>query len=85
MQFSNVFTVLALAMTAAALPAVENVDVVARTNSNPNPPSTCNNNQKNVCCNSVLGILGCAVNVLGGSCTGSSYCCTTDAPVVSST
>jgi len=84
MQFSNIFTVLALAMTAAALPAAENVDLLARTNPIPNPPSTCNNNQQNVCCNSLLGILGCAVNILGGPCTGSSYCCNTNAPVVCS-
>jgi len=79
MQFSNLFTVLALAMTATALPAAENVDVlVERTDI----PSNCNAASTNVCCQGgVLGGLLCAVSVIGGSCNGQAYCCNTDAPV----
>jgi hypothetical protein len=75
MQFSHLFTGLALAMAATALPAGENVDMLApRTE---NPPS-CSNNQHVVCCNSVLPILGdilCAVGILGSGCGGGTYCC----------
>ena len=82
MQLTNLATLLALAMTATALPAAENVDLlVPRTN---NPQPTCQNgNQQPVCCNGLLGLLGCAVNVLGGACSGSSYCCSTTAAPVS--
>ncbi|KAK4101161.1 hypothetical protein N658DRAFT_496453 [Parathielavia hyrcaniae] len=76
MQFSNIFTVLALAMTATALPAA---DVAARHDS-----KTCNNEQKSVCCNGgLLGGIGCTVGVLsiltGDTCQGSAYCCETQA------
>jgi hypothetical protein len=82
MQFSNIATVLALAMTASALPAAESVDkLTARTE-----PS-CSNNQQLVCCNGLLGLLGlCNIAVLGTSCEGgSSYCCSTNGAPVSLT
>lgn len=82
MQLSNIITALALAMTATALPAAENVNLLAERTNNPQP--TCQNgNQQPVCCNGLLGLLGCAVNVLGGTCSGSSYCCSTTAAPVS--
>ena len=83
MQLSQLFTTLALAMTASALPAGENVDKLAPRTEQPVP--SCTNNQQPVCCNSILPVLGnilCAVSVLGGTCEGSTYCCsTTAAPV----
>ncbi|KAK3305926.1 uncharacterized protein B0T15DRAFT_502952 [Chaetomium strumarium] len=80
MQFSNLFTVLALAMTATALPAAENVDVLAERTDTP-PPAKCNSSSTNVCCQGgILGNILCAVSILGGSCTGQAYCCQTDAP-----
>lgn len=82
MQLSNIITALAFAMTATALPAAENVNLLAERTNNPQP--TCQNgNQQPVCCNGLLGLLGCAVNVLGGTCSGSSYCCSTTAAPVS--
>jgi hypothetical protein len=77
MQFSQIFTAMALAMTATALPAGENVDMLA-----PRTGPSCNNNQHTVCCNSVLPILGnilCSVGILGSSCGGGTYCCSADA------
>jgi hypothetical protein len=76
MQLSNLFTILAVAMTATALPAADKSEAVA-----PRTDSHCNNNQKFVCCN---GILGCAVSILGLGCGGQSYCCETTSGVVSS-
>ncbi|KAK3943600.1 hypothetical protein QBC46DRAFT_351473 [Diplogelasinospora grovesii] len=77
MQFSTIFTVLAVAMTATATP-VENLVARNGGGGSTSTPS-CSNNQKAVCCNSLLGVLGCAVNILGGSCSGTAYCCSTDA------
>ncbi|KAK4237131.1 hypothetical protein C8A03DRAFT_34946 [Achaetomium macrosporum] len=78
MQLTNLFTVAALAMTASALPAAENVDILAKRTT---PAPTCSNNNQPVCCNGLLGVLLCAVSVVGGNCEGSSYCCETNAPV----
>ncbi|KAF5675180.1 hydrophobin 3 precursor [Fusarium heterosporum] len=72
MQFSAVASILAMATAAFAAPA----DVEARTN--PNNP-VCSAQNKQVCCNN--GILNCAVQILGGSCSGNAYCCKTDAPL----
>jgi hypothetical protein len=85
MQFSHLFTAVALAMTATALPTGENVDKLAP-RTDPVPVPTCNNNQQPVCCNSLIPILGqilCSVSVLGGTCEGSARCCTTNAAPVS--
>ncbi|KAL2257141.1 hypothetical protein VTK26DRAFT_603 [Humicola hyalothermophila] len=66
MQFSTIFTALALAMTAAAAPGAE--------------ITSCSNDNKPVCCNSgLLGVLDCTVAALGGQCQGQSYCCETNA------
>ncbi|KAK4120604.1 hypothetical protein N657DRAFT_648762 [Parathielavia appendiculata] len=73
MQFSNIFTVLALAMTATALPAA---DVAARTDS-----GSCNNNQKAICCNGgLIGGILCSVQILaiGDICSGETFCCSND-------
>ncbi len=79
MQFKNIVSVLALAMTAAALPAAESID--PRTN----PVQDCSNNdQRPVCCGkTLLGVLECSVSILGSVCKGTSYCCTTNAAPVS--
>ncbi|KAK4035103.1 hypothetical protein C8A01DRAFT_38438 [Parachaetomium inaequale] len=79
MQFSNLFTVLALAMTASALPAAETVGKLAPRTDHPVP--SCSNNQQPVCCGGLLfDLLGiCSVSILGGTCSGSSTCCTTNA------
>lgn len=80
MQFSQLFTALAVAMTAAALPAGENVDKLAPRTEKPVP--SCTNNQQPVCCNGLLGNILCSVSILGGTCEGSTYCCSTnEAPV----
>ncbi|KAK3898430.1 hypothetical protein C8A05DRAFT_37973 [Staphylotrichum tortipilum] len=78
MQFTNIISVLALAMTAAALPAAENIDLLAPRTNDPAPACT-NNDQRPVCCNGLYGILSCSVNILGSPCEGSSYCCSTSA------
>ncbi|KAK3390706.1 hypothetical protein B0H63DRAFT_519917 [Podospora didyma] len=81
MQLTNIFTVLAVAMTAAAAPA----DVVARTGGGGGGgggTAPCSINNQPVCCTSVIDIieiLTCSVNVLGGTCAGQSYCCETNA------
>ncbi|KAK4115522.1 hypothetical protein N656DRAFT_795255 [Canariomyces notabilis] len=66
MQLSAIFTVLAVAMTAAAAPC-------------PNCPggetNICSVEQSLYCCNAGLLNLICNVNVLGSSCTGQSFCC----------
>ena len=89
MQFTSLFTILAVAMTVAAAPAPEVIE--ARTT------PTCNNQQTLHCCatkdtgkislswipilgpllNVVVGVdVGnCAVNILGGACTGIQKCC----------
>lgn len=80
MQFSNIFPVLALAMTAAALPAAENIDARGGGGgqcSGSHPKQLCVKD-----CNG--GLLGILCNIsLGGDCT--FKCCTNDAPQVSFT
>ncbi|KAK3360908.1 hypothetical protein B0T24DRAFT_643038 [Lasiosphaeria ovina] len=88
MQLTNVITaIVALAMTATALPAAEPV-VAARTG------SSCNANYQPVCCNQHGGLgLQCTVlsvllgGLLGGNnCDGGNvYCCPTNAAPVRST
>ncbi|KAK4150618.1 hypothetical protein C8A00DRAFT_17884 [Chaetomidium leptoderma] len=81
MQLSAVFTILAVAMTASALPSegghgssegghggAPGGDVEATL-------ASCNSDSKNVCCNK--GNLNCVVAALGKNCEGSSYCCKT--------
>ncbi|KAK4131284.1 hypothetical protein BT67DRAFT_160468 [Trichocladium antarcticum] len=93
MQLSNLFTILALAMTATALPAAEGA-VEARTgggggDGGGNDQSSCNNNQQNVCCvnGGLLGgllNLSCTVSLLTGTgnCNGGTYCCETNTALV---
>ena len=84
MQFSNLVTALALAITATALPAGENADTLAPRTEKPVP--SCTNNQQPVCCDSIIPILGdilCSISILGGTCEGSTYCCSTTASPVS--
>ncbi|KAK4235376.1 hypothetical protein C8A03DRAFT_17878 [Achaetomium macrosporum] len=69
MQFTSIFSILAVAMTAAALPSA---GVAPRTGD----VGSCNSQTSNVCCD---GVLGCVVTVLGKNCEGSSYCCETTA------
>lgn len=73
MQLSSIVTVLSAAMTAAALA--------------PRTGGSCNNNFEPVCCVAdELGVIVCSVlSLLGGTCTGSSYCCETSAAPVSDT
>jgi hypothetical protein len=71
MQFTSVFTLLAVAMTASALPSE-----VARGNN----IASCNAASQNVCCN---GLLNCVVQVAGKTCNTEAYCCETTAPQVS--
>ncbi|KAK4155996.1 hypothetical protein C8A00DRAFT_31159 [Chaetomidium leptoderma] len=78
MHFSNIFTISALAMTAAALPTAETVDLLAPRTGGGTETSCSNTGQKTVCCDSLLAIL-CTVSVLGGTCQSSSFCCSTDA------
>ncbi|KAI4870583.1 hypothetical protein F4820DRAFT_218229 [Hypoxylon rubiginosum] len=72
MQFGTITTLFALAAVAIAAPS----EVVARTDS----PSCTNNQQEQVCCTSVLGVLSCLVQILGQTCTSQTYCCDTTAP-----
>jgi hypothetical protein len=75
MQFTSLFTILAVAMTASALPAEQVAPRAA------NQVASCNNVQSQVCCD---GVVGCTLNVLGTTCDGGSYCCDSDAVQVSS-
>ncbi|UNI23121.1 hypothetical protein JDV02_008959 [Purpureocillium takamizusanense] len=58
---------LALVATVVAAPA----DIESRNS------GSCDNNQTQVCCN--VG-LTCFAQIIGDSCTGSTYCCETGAP-----
>ncbi|KAH6851058.1 hypothetical protein B0I37DRAFT_429511 [Chaetomium sp. MPI-CAGE-AT-0009] len=69
MQFTSLFTILAVAMTASALPA----EVAPRLGG----ITSCSAQSANVCCN---GLASCLVTALGKNCDGSSYCCETTAP-----
>jgi len=72
MQFNTVFTLLAIAMTAAAAPTQEGAEIVARTGS-------CTATQTDIfCCNGLgIGILDlfCTTIIGTGSCSTNTYCC----------
>ncbi|GAB1318033.1 hypothetical protein MFIFM68171_08243 [Madurella fahalii] len=73
MQLSNLVTVLAVAMTATALPSA---GVVAPRTGHPVTETECiNNNHKPVCCAGLLGSLLCLINLLGDNCSANQYCC----------
>ncbi|KAK8069913.1 hypothetical protein PG994_006529 [Apiospora phragmitis] len=79
MQFTIISTIFmaaaAIASPAAAPPAMEAADLVARTGgSSGGSTKTCSGNTKQVCCN---GALNCVVQVLGSQCSGGVYCCNT--------
>ncbi|KAK4033921.1 hypothetical protein C8A01DRAFT_39617 [Parachaetomium inaequale] len=71
MQFTSLFTILAVAMTASALPS----DVVPRGGGGPSITS-CSTQSANVCCN---GIASCLLNVAAKDCSADSYCCESSA------
>lgn len=73
MKWASVIAKLALAATAIATPTPW---------SGGGGSSSCDNNQQEVCCASILDLI-CLVNVIGGSCDSSSYCCDNGASVVS--
>ena len=74
MQFTSLFTILAVAMTASALPS----EVAARANQ----IASCNSVAQNTCCN---GLLDCLITVVGETCKGEAYCCDTSGKTVVST
>jgi len=70
MQFSNFITVLAMAMTATALPApaeeINNSELVARSGGNGNIyQGNCSNNAKQTCCMKASNAAG-LLTILGG-------------------
>jgi hypothetical protein len=69
MQFTSLFTILAVAMTASALPS----EVAPRLGG----ITSCSSQSANVCCNGLAA--DCLVTLLGKNCDGSSYCCETNA------
>lgn len=80
MQFTSIFTLLAVAMTAAALPSG---DMVAARGGGGGETNICSSQTANVCCNGLA--LNCVLTgVLGQTCQGSSYCCANTTPQVSS-
>jgi hypothetical protein len=72
MQFTSLFTILAVAMTASALPS----EVAPRFGD----ITSCSSQSANVCCD---GLASCLITALGKNCEGSSYCCETGAQQVS--
>ncbi|KAK0741802.1 hypothetical protein B0T21DRAFT_381582 [Apiosordaria backusii] len=82
MQFSNLITILTVAMTAAALPAADiantNALVVRTGGGGGTPINECSQqNEKPLCCNTtgILNILSCVIGVVGGTCSGVVKCC----------
>ncbi|TPX18800.1 uncharacterized protein E0L32_011549 [Thyridium curvatum] len=71
MQFSKTLAILAAAVAVSAAPSP---------NGSTSPKCT-NDNSKQVCCDGLLGGILCTVSILGGSCSGSSYCCETNSAV----
>ncbi|KAK3904908.1 hypothetical protein C8A05DRAFT_13260 [Staphylotrichum tortipilum] len=69
MQFSSLFTLLAVAMTASAVPSGHGGGSAEI--------NACSSKTANVCCG---GLLGCVITLVGKECEGSSYCCDTTAP-----
>lgn len=74
MQFTSLFTMLAVAMTASALPS----EAAPRGNN----VGSCNSIAQNTCCN---GLLDCLITVVGETCKGEAYCCDTSGKTVVST
>jgi hypothetical protein len=68
MQFTTVFTILAAAMTAAAMPSSR---LLAR-NGDDGDTNVCSSESTAVCCN---GIASCLLNVAAKNCDNSAYCC----------
>ncbi len=75
MQFSSVFTILAVAMTASAIPSG------GKGGGGSTEINACSSKTANVCCGST--VLGCLITLIGKECAGESYCCDTNAPEVS--
>ncbi|KAK4159714.1 hypothetical protein QBC43DRAFT_123476 [Cladorrhinum sp. PSN259] len=85
MQFSAVFTILAMAMTTVALPtASENPVLAGRTSTT---PACSNSGQNPVCCSAtdtipiLIGLIPitipvCNIAIAGSTCSGKSACCT---------
>jgi hypothetical protein len=69
MQFTTVFTILAAAMTAAAIPSSR---LLARNGDSSGDTNVCSSESTAVCCN---GIASCLVNVAAKNCDNSAYCC----------
>ncbi|GAB0132800.1 hypothetical protein EsDP_00001226 [Epichloe bromicola] len=59
---------------ATAIAALAATAIAAPTNGG-GSAGQCNNKPHSVCCNSVLGLLSCTLNILGQTCSGNSYCC----------
>ncbi|KAI0480618.1 hypothetical protein GGR56DRAFT_626857 [Xylariaceae sp. FL0804] len=79
MQFT-ITAILALAMTAAAAPNWPTTTTTAAQPTGTSSSGTCSNSQKQVCCSGDnLLDLSCLVQVIGETCTGGSYCCSTSA------
>jgi hypothetical protein len=76
MKYASVIALLALAATAIATPTPWSGG------GGGGGSSSCNNNQQEVCCASILDLI-CLVDVIGGSCDSSAYCCDNGASVVS--
>lgn len=76
MQFSTVFTILAAAMTASALPSSH---LLAR--GDDGDSTTCSSQSTAVCCDGLAA--NCAVTVLAKNCDNSAYCCESNAVQVS--
>ncbi|XXG97272.1 hypothetical protein Hte_003568 [Hypoxylon texense] len=72
MQFGAITTLFALAAVAIAAPS----EVAARTDGS----SCTNSNQEQVCCDTLLGVLTCTIQILSPVCTSQTYCCDTTAP-----
>lgn len=75
MKATTVLSILSVAMTTMGAPVMDSNVVEARTGS-----SCTADGQKPVCCD--LSLLNCVVQVLGATCTTSSYCCETKSAVV---
>ncbi|KAL2132389.1 hypothetical protein VTI74DRAFT_3866 [Chaetomium olivicolor] len=67
MQFSTIFTVLAAAMTASAIP---HANLAVRGGGN--EVNVCSTKSTQVCCN---GVLQCLITAVGANCQADAYCC----------
>ncbi|KAK4095704.1 hypothetical protein N658DRAFT_511838 [Parathielavia hyrcaniae] len=71
MQYSSIFTILALAMTATAAPSEKAV----RHGSSDDTIASCNSSTANVCCDGAANCILQIIHVGTKSCTGTAYCC----------